>query len=209
MKTLINGLYFFFSTSLIISTVYCENYAQNWNNKFSEAINKRLYDLETKQNICENKIERLEAALQKARVNKRSIIGENVAFSTLLSKDQDHIGLSQTIKFDHVLLNDGNGYSVHSGTFTAPTDGVYMFTYLFAHGGAVIGQVWLELMKNGNKINAGVTDTFHTYQDLQGGNVAIIRVQAGDAIWVESFHQNDAKIFGTPGFTTFSGVLLY
>lgn len=64
-------------------------------------------------------------------------------------------------------------------------------------------------MKNGKKINAGVTDPFHEYQDLQGGNVAIIRVQSGDAIWVQSFHQNDATIYGIQGFTTFSGVLLY
>ena len=64
-------------------------------------------------------------------------------------------------------------------------------------------------MHNGSKVNAAVTDSFHDYQDLQGGNVAIIRLHAGDHIWLEAFHQNDAMLYGTEGFTSFSGMLLY
>jgi hypothetical protein len=83
-----------------------------------------------------------------------------------------------------------------------------MFSYFFGHG-YHIGQIWLELMHNGDRVNAAVTDAFHDWQDLQGGNVAIIQVRTGDRIWVQAYHANDAEIYGEEGFTTFSGTLLY
>lgn len=64
-------------------------------------------------------------------------------------------------------------------------------------------------MKNGNRLNTGVADTFHHYQDVQGGNIAIIRAEIGDEIWLQTFHQNDASIYGLDGFSSFSGVLLH
>ena len=86
---------------------------------------------------------------------------------------------------------------------------VYMFAYFITHGSDGSGQVWTQLMHNGNKINAGVTDTFHDSPPLQGGNVAIIRLHAGDHIWLEAYYQNEAMLYGSQGFTSFSGILLY
>ncbi|XP_045194944.1 complement C1q tumor necrosis factor-related protein 2-like [Mercenaria mercenaria] len=174
----------------------------------SEALNKRLLDMEWRQSVCEKKIKDLETSCQKSTVRRRSVTGQHVAFSTLLTTNQKNIGLSQTIKFDKILLNDGAGYRKYSGVFTVPVSGVYMFSYFFGHGYSH-GQIWLRLMHNGQKVNAGVTDTFHNNQDLQGGNTAIIRAHVGDTIWIESFHQNDASLYGIIGFTSFSGVLLY
>ncbi|XP_053381913.1 uncharacterized protein LOC123541482 [Mercenaria mercenaria] len=94
----------------------------------------------------------------------RRSVAEGAAFSVQLSVKQTHIGLKQTIKYDKVHLNDGNGYSVHSGVFTAPQSGVYMFSYFLGHGYEP-AQAWLELMHNGDKINAVVFDTFHSYED--------------------------------------------
>ncbi|XP_053390765.1 complement C1q tumor necrosis factor-related protein 2-like [Mercenaria mercenaria] len=181
-------------------TCCCGNSMQSVDN-ISETLTKRMLDME-------RKFQDLETRCQKPSVRRRSVTGEHVAFSTLLTTNQIHIGISQTIKFDKILLNDGAGYSKNSGTFTVPISGVYMFTYFFGHGYNP-GQIWLELMHNGQKVNAGVTDTFHTNQDLQGGNTAIIRAQLGDEIWMESFHQNDATLYGIIGFTSFSGFLLY
>ncbi|KAJ8302275.1 hypothetical protein KUTeg_021262 [Tegillarca granosa] len=33
------------------------------------------------------------------------------------------------IRFENVLLNEGNGYNSATGEFTAPTDGVYVFSW--------------------------------------------------------------------------------
>lgn len=160
--------------------------------------------------MCEQKNVKLEAEIQRlaSHVTKRAVLGQQVAFSALLSHNQDHLGLSQNIRFDLVLLNDGNGYNPHSGYFTAPETGVYIFTYVIAHGYEP-GQVWVQLMHNGVKVNSGVADSYHQWQDLQGVNIAIIQVNAGSTLWVEIFHQNDASLYGLDFFTSFSGALLY
>ena len=41
---------------------------------------------------------------------------KKIAFSATLSKDK-RLGSSQHVKFDHVLLNDGNGYEASTGIF--------------------------------------------------------------------------------------------
>ncbi|XP_045195050.2 otolin-1-A-like [Mercenaria mercenaria] len=173
-----------------------------------EAFNKRMLDMERRQSVYEKKIKELETRLLNPTVRKRSVADQHVAFSTILTINEDHIGLGQTIKFYKIILNDGARYSKYSGTFTVPVAGGYMFSYFFAHTGEP-GKTWLELMHNGKKVNAGVSDPAHVYQDLQGGNTAIIRAQVGDAIWMEAFHENDATLYGTVGFSSFSGVLLY
>jgi hypothetical protein len=83
-----------------------------------------------------------------------------------------------------------------------------MFSYFIGNGNKV-GQTWAALMHNGKRINSAVTDTFHTNEDLQGGNMVVIRMNIGDRVWVETYHQNDAYLDGPNGFTSFSGIFLY
>ena len=63
-------------------------------------------------------------------------------------------------------------------------------------------------MKNGAVLNAAVVDQMHSYQDVQGGNAAIVQLNARDTVWIETWHQNNAEIHGQYGFTSFSGFLL-
>lgn len=135
--------------------------------------------------------------------------GQGVAFNAQLTGPRSNIGIGQAIKFDRVHLNDGNAYNSHTGIFTAPQSGVYMFAYFFAHAGASTGQAWLRLMHDGKTINAAVSDISDRWQDTQGGNFAFIRLTSGNSVWIESWHEDDAFIDGIDGFTTFSGALLY
>ena len=43
--------------------------------------------------------------------------------------DEHSIGQNQVLVFNKVILNDGNGYSMYSGVFTAPIAGVYHFNF--------------------------------------------------------------------------------
>ncbi|XP_060586876.1 inner ear-specific collagen-like [Ruditapes philippinarum] len=130
---------------------------------------------------------------------------ENVAFSAVMSHAVKHLGDKQTIKFDNVLLNDGHGYEPNTGVFTAPLSGTYLFTYNFGHHGT--GETWLELVKNGGVQNGAAVEGHFGEQNLQGGNAAIIKVNRGDTVWVETFQVPDVTAQGT--FTTFSGAFLY
>ena len=46
---------------------------------------------------------------------------KQIAFSAYLSADK-HLGKNQHIKFDQVLLNDGNGYEASTGIFRYTTN---------------------------------------------------------------------------------------
>ncbi|XP_052815360.1 complement C1q-like protein 4 [Mya arenaria] len=129
-----------------------------------------------------------------------------IAFSTRLDHTQGHIGVGQKLIFNKVLLNTGDAYSVHTGVFTCVEAGLHLFAYFVGKG--TTGQAWVELKKNGVVINGAVADSVSTYHDTQGGNVAILELDAGDLVWVEEFHQSDAQVYGGSGFVTFSGVML-
>lgn len=54
-----------------------------------------------------------------------------IAFSAYLSHSNFHMSKGECVKFDQVLLNQGNGYNKTTGTFKAPLTGVYLFTFHF------------------------------------------------------------------------------
>jgi hypothetical protein len=60
---------------------------------------------------------------------------EVVAFSVYLSHDIDHMGIGHHIVFDKTITNDGAGYNVHTGIFTVPVTGLYLFTFSVGDGG--------------------------------------------------------------------------
>nr|XP_011430624.2 complement C1q tumor necrosis factor-related protein 3-like isoform X1 [Crassostrea gigas] len=69
---------------------------------------------------------------------------KTVAFHVYLTNSISSLSQNQTIKYDHVITNIGEGYDKTTGKFTAPVDGVYSFTwtYLTKHGAvAYVGGV--------------------------------------------------------------------
>ena len=55
--------------------------------------------------------------------------GEVVAFSVSLSHQLGNIQGEQIIIFNHVILNEAEGYDESTGIFICPQDGVYLFTF--------------------------------------------------------------------------------
>ena len=69
------------------------------------------------------------------------------------------------IKFEEVLLNEGSGYNSTTGLFTAPTSGVYQFSYFIEHHIDPPGQSWARLMANGTVVTQRAHDvTITSYQ---------------------------------------------
>lgn len=131
-----------------------------------------------------------------------------VVFAAQLSKDITKLGSHQIIEYDKVLLNDGNGYDVRHGHFTAPVKGVYLLSlivYTDHHN-----TINLDLVKNGQAVTIlyanGITDS------ASGTFVLPILLQQGDMVWVRTHAGNEGKTL--PGFYTsmlnsFIGALLY
>ena len=133
-----------------------------------------------------------------------------VAFSAYLGHFVEHMGVGHTIKCDQVLLNDGNSYSPFTGTFTAPSSGVYLLTFNIAVFDEN-AQTLVKLVKNNSNVVDATAVSVGSNHDVMGGNTAIIRLNQGEAVWLEIYDGIDSEARSYPAyrFTTFSGVLLY
>ncbi|KAL3854123.1 hypothetical protein ACJMK2_013401, partial [Sinanodonta woodiana] len=92
----------------------------------------------------------------------------HVAFSAGLTHNLElHSPIN--ITYDRVFLNQGGGYNNGTGVFTCPHGGAYVFLF---HGiSDSDGQLWLELMKNGEYMVSGYA---HQTQDYASASNAIL-----------------------------------
>jgi len=131
-----------------------------------------------------------------------------IAFTAYLDHNVDHIGANQVLICNTMLLNDGQGYNNFTGVFTAPTTGVYSFSFFIGQRHVNEYRAWL-VVNGKNQIDAAV-DPMHLTQDLQGGNTANLRLVKGDAVYIT--HQGGGThVEGNDGMrsTSFSGFLIY
>ena len=133
-----------------------------------------------------------------------------VAFSAYLSHDIYNMGKGHTIKCDKILLNDGNSYSPFTGVFTAPISGVYLLTFNFDVWNKYT-ETFVKLVKNNNNIVDAIAFPSAIGHDVMGGNTALIHLNKGEAVWLETYGTNISEVNSrdTYRYTTFSGVLLY
>ncbi|KAH3746865.1 hypothetical protein DPMN_181282 [Dreissena polymorpha] len=113
--------------------------------------------------------------------------------------------VNQRIEFNNVMLNTGGGYS-SSGLFIAPVSGTYLFAFSIHMNR--YQQIFTQLMINGNPVNSAITESFSNYGDTQGTAVSIAYVNAGWHVWVEMFHDQQTRIEGSYGGSSFCGTLL-
>ena len=111
------------------------------------------------------------------------------------------LGKSQTVVFDHVITNNGNGYSSHSGLFTAPRDGTYYFTTSFL---SYAGSAHLQMMRNVEVIGSGAG---YPYNGSSGSMSATVNLKKGDAVKIRHWKGlNTQSLYGK--YPTFTGFIL-
>ena len=133
-----------------------------------------------------------------------------VAFTAALSaRVVEHVGLNETIQFDTVLTNIGNGFDNTTGVFTAPVSGIYMFTCsLIDHMEGVHGTAKLhaEIVQNDKVLGRIFAHATDTYRD-QGSQTVFAQVNQGDRIFIRSVDNKDLGLGGEL-YSTFSGYLM-
>ncbi|KAK3580240.1 hypothetical protein CHS0354_012767 [Potamilus streckersoni] len=131
-----------------------------------------------------------------------------VAFSAYISHRELHLGINQVIKYDALLINDGNHYNPHTGIFTCPEDGLYLFSFFTASNGS--HKNWVRLVLDDVNISGATSEGTRDHHDDQGGNVAIFRLKAGQSVWTAIETRDDAELDADSDFrhVTFSGVRL-
>ena len=107
------------------------------------------------------------------------------------------------LKFNQVDKNDGQGYNVSTGVFTAPVAGMYHFYWslLFYYG----GDVTIDFKLNG-------TEKVRSYRNTDDGDTSstsgsiYLRLKVGDQVYLEA-DRAGGKIHNGR-FSTFGGELI-
>ncbi|XP_071145123.1 uncharacterized protein [Mytilus edulis] len=131
-----------------------------------------------------------------------------VAFSSTMDSHKENLGIGQTVLFEHVITNIGGGFDQNTGTFKAPTAGVYHFdVIIMSHYGE---DMETEIVKNGQtlvRLYSGNGDTYGV-----GMQAIVVQMNAGDDVWVRVYNNpginnGNVRVYGSL-WSSFSGFLL-
>uniref|UniRef100_K1PZ60 Caprin-2 n=1 Tax=Magallana gigas TaxID=29159 RepID=K1PZ60_MAGGI len=107
---------------------------------------------------------------------------------------------TKILGFDHVITNNGNGYSPSTGKFTAPTDGTYVF--FVTVNMYIKNYLYLDIVHNDR---SKVRTMSHQSASFQTGtNMAVLQLIKGDSVWVSRYTGHGYYSESVP-ITTFSG----
>uniref|UniRef100_K1PFU6 Complement C1q-like protein 3 n=1 Tax=Magallana gigas TaxID=29159 RepID=K1PFU6_MAGGI len=130
----------------------------------------------------------LKQLIQLSSDNYSSITVRRISFSVSLRSKELKLGAGQTVKYDEVLTNEGNGYDDRTGVFTCPVAGTYMFVVdsLSQPG------IWLHM-----KVNKNAVGKLHVSSSGYNGNpliqisrTVIVRLKPGDHVKIENASNN-------------------
>ncbi|XP_062599641.1 cerebellin-2-like [Saccostrea cucullata] len=127
----------------------------------------------------------------------------SIAFQASLTKTLENMGSQQTVIFDKVTLNEGNGYDKKTGVFTAPEDGVYTFSWTIMSAGSTY--FVSELVHGGKLIAYNQADGRGLTGYVMTSNNANIKMKKRDKVWIRS---NDGKYAYGGHWCSFSGIYL-
>lgn len=106
-----------------------------------------------------------------------------VAFYAYMSTTESNPSTHHTIIYDHEVTNIGNGYNRHSGTFIAPVDGVYVFSWTIFM--SVPGEYMsIELTLNSQPVGASYVHGIYDYSTASG--TAALSMQKNDIVFTRT-----------------------
>ena len=118
-------------------------------------------------------------------ISMSRIVSEPVAFYSYMASNEQNPSLHHAIIFYVVKTNIGGGYNEYSGMFTAPSSGVYVFTWTIYTGNH--GQTQFNIYVNHNVYDAtfGETDSNEHDYDSDSGTM-VISLNAHDNVYIRS-----------------------
>jgi hypothetical protein len=109
---------------------------------------------------------------------------EPVAFYAYMSQNEPRPSLHHTLTFDVVKTNLGGGYDEYSGMFTAPSSGVYVFTWTIYTG--LHGQTKFEIYVNHDVLDSVVGDTDDAGDYDSDSATIVVSLNARDHVYIRS-----------------------
>ncbi|VDI42852.1 Hypothetical predicted protein [Mytilus galloprovincialis] len=130
---------------------------------------------------------------------------QTTAFYAYMTKDETHPSAHHQLIFDEVKTNLGNGYSKFTGTFSAPTAGVYVFTYKLYTGDN--GAIAFDFLVNDAIYDStyGETDDVRGDYDSDSGTI-VLALNQGDNVYLRSYQDCTGTVIGNrDAKSTFAG----
>ncbi|XP_052786076.1 complement C1q-like protein 4 [Mya arenaria] len=134
------------------------------------------------------------------------------AFLAILSNDIRATTAGHTIVFDDVVTNIGSAYNGKTGTFTAPIEGLYLFSvkitgfYKSTASSGTTDQYQLKLNNNLYlRLYTNVNSGTHSFDS--SSVVTVLELGKGDRVNVDC-QQSDKYVEGSSRNTFFSGFLI-
>ena len=130
---------------------------------------------------------------------------KSVSFSVNVRAKELKLGVGQTVIYDEVLTNEGNGYDDRTGVFTCPVAG----NYIFVVDALSPRPVWLDLYLNKAMVASLHISANHasgTY--LQISRTVILTLKKGDHVKVVNNPTHTGTVYHG-GYSGFSGAKLF
>ncbi|CAC5394170.1 C1QL [Mytilus coruscus] len=134
--------------------------------------------------------------------NSKTDLKRRPTFFASLKTYQTLSNIKDIVKFDDAKINVGGGYDSTTGIFTAPRNGIYIFSCtIMANGG---GNVQFQLNKN----DLLYTNGYAAKSDYGTQTVnSLVKLKTGDKVYIKHRTGTSQTVYGNH-FSTFSGYLL-
>uniref|UniRef100_A0A8W8LJ65 C1q domain-containing protein n=1 Tax=Magallana gigas TaxID=29159 RepID=A0A8W8LJ65_MAGGI len=173
----------------------------------------RIQYLETASKNRDEFIPGIKERIERRNLHSKRLIGVPpyegiVAFYAQMTSVETSPGAHHTLIFDRIRTNVGLGYNNSTGVFTAPREGIYVFTWVIR---MVTAEHSTELLINDDIFGA----TFLRAKNGDDGSVSgavVAHVTRGDVVFVRthSSYAGDGNIHSNVhGQPSFSGWLLH
>jgi hypothetical protein len=144
------------------------------------------------------------------------------AFAAKLTHDvrPADLGTHGILRFDGVLINEGNGYNPSTGVFTCSTNGTYVFSWTYIV--SVDSRFHTQLMINSQPYVSSLADSegephSHTHVGgpvATGTHTTVAHMNVGDVAFVRAASAGSGQVYYGFGqqdksYCTFSGFLLH
>ncbi|XP_022302313.2 uncharacterized protein LOC111110210 [Crassostrea virginica] len=106
-----------------------------------------------------------------------------VAFYAYMSSYENSPSTHHTLIFDHEVTNVGNGYSKHSGIFTAPIEGIYVFSWTIFLS-LPNQSMSIEITLNSQPVGASFVHGANDYATVSGN--AVLYMQKDDVVFTRT-----------------------
>ena len=127
-----------------------------------------------------------------------------------MSQPEYTIGHHQTFVFDHVVTNVGGNYNRHSGIFTSPSQGVYVFSWtLYCVAG---GYFYSEVVVNSNPVGALRCGADGSSSDRHITGVVVVEINRGDIVYIRThpINSNNGGVYSISTYrSSFTGWKLF